>query len=342
MWRNADPDWLYLDHDRQRGLTITRGRAGDASSAARCSISPETWNPAWYKYRAASEAAEGTFSTFETELAPDVEAAYRRLRSACETLYRLLADAVGADLGSDRFVVARSQPLAALTLARLVAVASPELLRARLLPWDLPAGCPERAAPTLARAVTTWKLPAAAELTILAPEALELERVFPVDLTDTRAVGWAAAIVARWAVAYDQALRDAEAAGAQVIRSATSGDLLDTLQGRHRDAVQIVGHVDKRWLHLHDGRLSLRGFAAAVDKQVAAGWRSPVKVLDLSTCGSPVLFATLQRAGIEYISGRLASVHLGAMSKWLHRLHTRRFLDGATPIAHAWLLAALT
>jgi hypothetical protein len=331
---------LCLDADRT-GVTVVRGVAGDPRPIHRGTIGKEAWLLAWDRYLVAcDDVSHVQFASFRGIKADAVAAAHGKLRASCAQIYELVAAAASSDLGTDRIVVARGERLHRMTLARTVAAARPELCAARRLPWDLPGEVPLSKAPEFAWRVPNWCLPSPERLTIVAPVEMELERVVEETGTDEPVVhAW----FAKWLVELEHALEQARAAGAEVIRPAGARDLLAALDGQHRECVQLVAHTDDRrdTIFLDGDRLSLSGLASAITGLVEKGWRSPVRAIDLATCSSEGrLGRALRAAGIEYVSGRVGNLYLGAISRWLRVLHTRRLFDGQTPIAHAWLLAA--
>lgn len=343
MWQNADPGWIVLDWESSGDVVLTRAKHSDGATAVRSRISAAVWLVSWDRYRRAGEAVHThMFATFTGSRAEVVARAQQELCAACIQLYAVISEAVAFDLGSEPTVIIRSPRFATLSLARLVALARPDLLRTRRLPWDLPVGGSVEAAPSLARAVTRWTLPAPSDLTIIAPQELELERSLAGPVHDPRAAE-SVARIARWLVQLERALDLARRAGAQVIRPAQVQDVLEALEGRHRRCVQIIGHISARdMLYLDGEQLSLRRLATEVTALTRDGWRSSVRTLDLVSCSSEALLAKIMRtSGIEYVSGRAEALHPGAVTRWLHALYAHNLLDGATPLAHAWLLAAL-
>ncbi|HEY0987876.1 MAG TPA: hypothetical protein VGD80_12520 [Kofleriaceae bacterium] len=299
----------------------------------------------WDRYLTACEdVAYVQFAMIRGMEADAVAKARHALRSTCERIYELISAAACSDLGTERIVVARSERLRRMTRARIVAVARPGMCAARQLPWDLSCDVALCDAPGFAGAVPRWCLPSPERLTIVAPKDIELDRVMPAAGTTEADKTVLSVRTAKWLVEIEHALEQARTAGAEVIRPAGASDLLAALDGRHRECVQLVAHTDghRDTMFLDGDRLSLTGLAAAITEVVAAGWRSPVRTIDLATCGSEgKLSRALRAAGIEYVSGRQDKLHTRAIARWLRVLHTRRLFDGETPIAHAWLLASL-
>lgn len=373
MWRDANPDWLSLDWDGASDLVVRRGVAGEAASVTSC-IDVTEWLPVWCEYEAAVEAVEDCpYVTFANDPAPrsgtvspggaEPESAaervayvldlHQKLRESCHQIYGVFRRWLGPERGDQPLVVLRSPLLQTLSLARVVAVARPDLLESRRLPWDLP-GFALEAAPALACEVKAWLLPRSSDVTIIAPRELELRRVFDSDsvrilpegrldlCTDEVALVSAMAQVTRWLADLETGLALAREAGAQVIRPANVRSVLEALDGRHRACVQIIAHVDGGDLYLDDGKLGLPKLLENLEECVEEGWASPVRAADLSACTSDRELAQICRiAGIPHVSSRFAKIHLGSVARWLMALYCRRLLDGQTPIAHAWLIAAL-
>jgi len=343
MWQNAELGWVSLAWHGAGDVAVVRGTSERARALYHGRIAAATWLPVWDRYRSACDAARASsFATFQGPHALAVAQAQRDLRTACTLVYEIVSEAAASDLGTERTVVVRTSQLRTLSLARVVAVARPEMLRARRLPWDLPVCDDVEQAPGLARATMRWLLPDPACLTIVAPVELELERALTGPVHDVAAAD-SVARIARWLVELEHALALARSAGAEVIRPARVRDVLEALEGRHRACVQIIGHVGPRdMLYLDGEQLSLRRLAAEISELTASGWRSPVRTIDLSVCNSESLFARLARScGIEYVSGRTGDLHVGAVASWVRALYAQNLFDGATPIAHAWLVAAL-
>lgn len=341
MWRDAEPDWLWLAWDGASDAVVAYGEAGAAAARDR-RIPEASWRAAWRRYLNACEAVEAaTFATFFGDHAVEVAAAQDVLRASCCELYALITDAAEADLGTRPTVAARGAVLRSCSLARVVAAARPALLAARRLPWDLPVGSGRAELPGLAHAVIGWLLPEPANLTILAPREWELERLIAPRARDAdQAVvhAW----LGSWLVELETGLARARDAGAEVIRPATTRDLLAVLDGGHRPCLQVIGHIDRDVMFLDGERLKLRALATELSTAVARGWRARVRTADLSLCDSEALLApVLRRAGVEYVSARAGKIHLGATARWVRTLYERGLFDGATPVGHAWLLAAL-
>lgn len=332
------PPWFYLDVDPRGRLIVVREEPIGLVEA-------DIWRPAWDAYTRANTSADAAPYAESEEDVEAVCAAQDELRDASAAIYALLSGIVGAELDTGP-AVGRSPALAAMPLAPLVALARPDLLHR--LPWDV-SGVALDAMPRAVAELARWCLPTPRDLTILVPQQLGLGRMFAAFVGEPRTPharhDFTAKIreVARWLGNLELALDAARLAGAEVIRPAHRRDFLEVLDGRHRRCLQLVAHIDEHHdLHLDDGTLSLSTLRERVAVNVDAGWRSPLAAADLSACGSEAQLAGILRsAGVAQVSARFTRIYLGPAAAWLRAIYERGLFDGATPISHAWLRAAL-
>ncbi|HEY4244354.1 MAG TPA: hypothetical protein VGM88_31285 [Kofleriaceae bacterium] len=340
MWRDADPDWLAIEPDHG-GLRLTRGSAGNLWGV-QASIPAEVWTVlAGRLDRAQRYVRSAGYPVLAGDALDNMLRAAEEHARALTAIYDAFSTSLGESLGDHCLVVLKPAELETVSLAAATAVARRTELGRIALPWDIQSVYAPADAASVACQVRDWLLPSPADIVLIAPTSLEPENAIGDSLFEARSEEMLATALL-WAKAISDGIAAAQRAGAQVIRPATVMDAMRAFDGSFRACAQIVAHHDASGrLHFDDAFLLLDAFKRELQAYAASGWRSPLRAVDLTACNSVAFARCLHAVGIPYVTANHDGFHVAAAYEWMRRIYVHELLDGSTPLAHAWLRAAL-